>query len=79
MAFGDIAKTAAEVKKASETLASQLEHIPPGAVGDVTRQIKFTLVQINQVLANLKGMVHELKEQPGKVLVIPESEEPFKR
>jgi ABC-type transporter Mla subunit MlaD len=78
-AFADLAKTAAAARKSTETLASQLEHIPPGAVGDVTRQMEFTLVQINQVLTNLKGMVHELKEEPGKILVIPKSEEPFKR
>jgi phospholipid/cholesterol/gamma-HCH transport system substrate-binding protein len=78
-AFGDLAKTAASAKKATEVLASQLEHIPPGAVGDVTRQVEFTLVQVNQVLSNLKGMVHELKEEPGKILVIPKSEEPFER
>jgi ABC-type transporter Mla subunit MlaD len=78
-AFANLAATAAAAKKSTEVLASQLEHIPPGAVGAVTRQMEFTLVQINQVLANLKGMVHELKEEPGKILVIPKSEEPFKR
>jgi len=78
-AFGNLAQTAAAAKRATETLASQLEHIPPGAVGNVTRQIEFTMVQVNQVLTNLKGMVHELKEEPGKILVIPKSEEPFKR
>ena len=78
-AFANLAATAAAARKSTEVLASQLEHIPPGAVGDVTRQIEYTLVQINQVLTNLKGMVHELKEEPGKILVIPKSEEPFKR
>ena len=78
-AFANLAATAAAAKKSTDVLASQLEHIPPGAVGDVTRQIEYTLVQINQVLTNLKGMVHELKEEPGKILVIPKSEEPFKR
>jgi phospholipid/cholesterol/gamma-HCH transport system substrate-binding protein len=78
-AFANLAKTATEAKKSTEVLASQLEHIPPGAVGDVTRQMEYTLVQVNQVLTNLKGMVHELKEEPGKILVIPKSEEPFKR
>jgi phospholipid/cholesterol/gamma-HCH transport system substrate-binding protein len=78
-AFADLAATAAAAKKSTQVLASQLEHIPPGEVGDVTRQMENTLVQINQVLTNLKGMVHELKEEPGKILVIPKSEEPFKR
>jgi ABC-type transporter Mla subunit MlaD len=78
-AFANLAATAAAAKKSTEVLASQLEHIPPGAVGDITTQVEYTLVQVNQVLANLKGMVHELKGEPGKILVIPKSEEPFKR
>jgi ABC-type transporter Mla subunit MlaD len=78
-AFANLADTAAAARKTSEALASQLERLPPGSVGEISRQIEYTLVQINQVLANLKGMIHELREEPGKVLVIPKSKEPFKR
>jgi hypothetical protein len=45
----------------------------------VAREMKSTLAQINRVLTSLKGMVHELREEPGKILVIPKSEEPFQR
>jgi len=77
--FANFMDTAAAARKSSEALASQLENVPPGAVGDIARQIEFTISRIDQVLAALKGMVHELREQPGKVLVIPKGKEPFKR
>ena len=63
----------------SEVLASQLEKLPAGAAGDLARQMEHTLSQINQVLSNLNGMVHELREEPGKILVIPKDKEPFRR
>jgi phospholipid/cholesterol/gamma-HCH transport system substrate-binding protein len=77
--FGNLAETAAAVRKTSESLANQLENVPPGAVGGITQQLEHTISQMNQLLANLKGMVHELREQPGKIFVIPKSKEPFRR
>jgi phospholipid/cholesterol/gamma-HCH transport system substrate-binding protein len=77
--FANLADTAAAVRKTSEALATQLENLPPGAVGDMTQQIEHTVFQMNQVLTNLKGMVHELREEPGKILVIPKGKEPFRR
>jgi ABC-type transporter Mla subunit MlaD len=75
----DLAGTVASAQKGTKDLASQLEHIPPGAVGDISRQLEFTISQIDRVLSSLKGMVHELREEPGKILVIPKGKEPFKR
>ncbi|MEJ2070111.1 MAG: MlaD family protein [Syntrophobacterales bacterium] len=75
----DLAGTVAAAQKSSKDLASQLEHLPPGAVGDIATQVEFTISQINQVLTSLKGMVHELREEPGKILVIPKGKEPFQR
>lgn len=77
--FGNLAETATAVRKTSESLANQLENLPPGAVGGITQQIQYTISQINQLLNNLKGMVHELREQPGTIFVIPKGKEPFKR
>jgi phospholipid/cholesterol/gamma-HCH transport system substrate-binding protein len=77
--FSNLAETAAAVRKSSESLASQLEKLPPGAVGDLARQMDQTMFQINQFLSNLQGLVHELREEPGKVLVIPKGKEPFRK
>jgi ABC-type transporter Mla subunit MlaD len=77
--FANLAGTAAAVRKTSESLASQLESLPPGAAGNISQQIEFTMNQINQLLTNLKGLVHELREEPGKILVAPKSKEPFRR
>ena len=77
--FANLADTAAAVRKTSESLASQLEKVPPGAVGGITQQIESTISQMNEVLTNLKGLTHELREEPGKILVAPKSKEPFKR
>jgi ABC-type transporter Mla subunit MlaD len=77
--FTNLAGTAAAVRKASESLASQLENLPPGAVGGITQQLEYTINQMDQVLTSLKGLVHELREEPGKVLVIPKGKEPFRR
>jgi hypothetical protein len=48
-------------------------------VGEKAEQIEQTLAQMSRVLGNVKGMVHELKEEPGKVLVIPKSKDPFEK
>ena len=77
--FADLAATAAAAQKSSEALASQLERIPPGSVGNIARQMEQTIFQINQVLTNLKGLVHELEEKPGKILIVPREQEPFRR
>jgi phospholipid/cholesterol/gamma-HCH transport system substrate-binding protein len=77
--FANLAETAAAARKSSEALASQLEKLPPGAVGDIAGQMEHTISQINQVLSSLKGMVHELREEPGKILVVPKGKEPFRR
>ena len=75
----DLEGTLASARKSSDDLATQLENLPPDAVGTIAREMQSTLAQINRVLTSLKGMVHELREEPGKILVIPKSEEPFKR
>jgi phospholipid/cholesterol/gamma-HCH transport system substrate-binding protein len=77
--FADLAAAAAAAQKSSEALASQLERISPGSVGNIARQMEQTIFQINQVLTNLKGLVHELQEKPGKIFIIPREEEPFRR
>jgi ABC-type transporter Mla subunit MlaD len=77
--FGNLAEAAAAVRKTSESLANQLEKVSPGAVGGITQQLELTISQMNQVLTNLKGLVHELRERPGKIFVIPKSKEPFRR
>ena len=75
----DLEETLASARKSSDDLTSQLENLPPDAVGTIAREMKSTLAQINRVLTSLKGMVHELREEPGKILVIPKSKEPFQR
>lgn len=77
--FRNLAATAAAAHQASEALAVRLEKLPPEAAATVTKQLEQTLFQINQVLANLQALVHELREEPGKVLVIPKGKEPFRR
>lgn len=77
--FNNISHTLAAARKASESLASQLGKVPAGEVGEISEQIQQTLTQISQVLNNVKSMVHELKEEPGKVLVIPKSKDPFEK
>lgn len=77
--FRNLAATAAAARKSSEALAVRLEKLPPEAAPTVTQQLEQTLFQINQVLANLQALVHELREEPGKVLVIPKGKEPFRR
>jgi len=75
----DLEETMAAARKGTDDLASQLENLPPDAVGTIAREMKATLSQINRVLTSLKGMVHEMREEPGKILVIPKSQEPFER
>jgi phospholipid/cholesterol/gamma-HCH transport system substrate-binding protein len=77
--LADLEGTLASARKSSDALASQLENLPPDAVGTIARELKSTLAQINRVLTSVKGMVHELREEPGKILVIPKSKEPFQR
>ena len=77
--LADLEDTLASARKSSDDLASQLENLPPDAVGTIARELKSTLAQINRVLTSVKGMVHELREEPGKILVIPKSQEPFQR
>jgi ABC-type transporter Mla subunit MlaD len=77
--FADLAATAAAAQKSSEALASQLGNLSPGSVGNIARQMEQTVFQINQVLTNLKGLVHELEEKPGKILIVPREQEPFRR
>jgi ABC-type transporter Mla subunit MlaD len=77
--FSNIAHTLAAARKASEALASQVGKIPAGSVGEIAEQIEQTLSQVSRVLVNVKSMVHELKEEPGKVLVIPKSKDPFEK
>jgi phospholipid/cholesterol/gamma-HCH transport system substrate-binding protein len=78
-AFTNLADTINAARQGSESLAAQLEKLPPGSVGTVTRQLEQTMIQVNQVLTNLKGLVHELREEPGKILVVPKEKEPFRR
>jgi methyl-accepting chemotaxis protein len=66
-------------RKTTESLASQLEKLPPDSAAHVVRQMEQTLFQVNQVLTNLKGLIHELREEPGKILKIPKGKEPFRR
>jgi ABC-type transporter Mla subunit MlaD len=77
--FHNLAETAAAARQASEALAAQLEKLPPQTIADLSRKMEQTLLQVDQVLTSLKGLVHELREQPGKVLVIPHGKEPFRR
>ena len=77
--FRNLAATAKAARQASEALAVRLKNLPPEAAGNVARQIEQTLFQVNQVLVNLQALVHELREEPGKVLVIPKGKEPFRR
>jgi phospholipid/cholesterol/gamma-HCH transport system substrate-binding protein len=77
--FANLAATAEAARKSSEALAAQLEKLPPGAAANVARQMEQTLFQVNQVLLNLKGLVHEMREEPGKILVTPREREPFRK
>jgi ABC-type transporter Mla subunit MlaD len=38
-----------------------------------------SLFQVNQILSELRGLVHDLREQPGQILTRPEKSEPFRR
>jgi phospholipid/cholesterol/gamma-HCH transport system substrate-binding protein len=77
--LADLEGTLASARKSSDDLATQLENLPPDAVGTIAREMQSTLAQINRLLTSVKGMVHELREEPGKILVIPKSKEPFQR
>jgi ABC-type transporter Mla subunit MlaD len=77
--FRNLAATAEAARQTSEALAVRLEKLPPDTAANVTKQMEQTLFQINQVLVNLQALVHELREEPGKVLVIPKGKEPFRR
>lgn len=77
--FGNLAAMAEEARQASEALAVRLEELPPGAAATLSKQLEQTLFQVDQVLLNLQALVHELREEPGKVMVIPKGKEPFKR
>jgi ABC-type transporter Mla subunit MlaD len=77
--FHNLAATAEAARKSSEALAAQLETLPPGSLANVAKQMEQTMFQMDQVLSNLKGLVHEMREEPGKILVIPREREPFRR
>ena len=77
--FRNLAAAAAAARKGTEALAVRLKRLPPGAAATVTRELEQTLFQLNQVLSSLHGLVHELREEPGKVLVLPKGKEPFRR
>jgi phospholipid/cholesterol/gamma-HCH transport system substrate-binding protein len=78
-AFGNLADTIKAARQGSESLAHQLEKMPPGGAANVVRQLEHAMNQVNQVLVSLKGLVHELREEPGKILVVPKGKEPFRR
>jgi phospholipid/cholesterol/gamma-HCH transport system substrate-binding protein len=77
--FANLAATAAAARTSTEALATRLQKIPPEAIPEVTRQLEQTLFQVSQVLANLKGLVHEMREEPGRILVTPREREPFRK
>jgi ABC-type transporter Mla subunit MlaD len=78
-AFANLADTINAARQGSESLAAQLEKLPPGSAATVARQLEHAMHQVNQVLVSLKGLVHELREEPGKILVVPKGKEPFRR
>jgi phospholipid/cholesterol/gamma-HCH transport system substrate-binding protein len=77
--FRNLAKTAEAARRSSEALAVRLEKLPPGAAAEVAKEMEQTMFQINRVLTDLQGLVHELREEPGKVLVVPKGKEPFRK
>jgi ABC-type transporter Mla subunit MlaD len=77
--FANLSATVAAARTSTEALAQRLQSLPPEALPELTQQLQQTLIQTNQVLISLQGLVHQFKEQPGKVLVIPKSKEPFRR
>jgi ABC-type transporter Mla subunit MlaD len=76
--FANLAATAEAARASTEALAKRLQQIPPEAIPEITRQVQSALFQVSQVLTNIKGLVHEMRETPGKILVAPKAEEPFK-
>jgi phospholipid/cholesterol/gamma-HCH transport system substrate-binding protein len=77
--FDDLAATVVAARSSTEALAKRLQSLPPEALPELTQQLQQTLMQTNQVLTSLQGLVHEFRQEPGKVLVIPKSKEPFRR
>jgi ABC-type transporter Mla subunit MlaD len=77
--FANLAATVAAARTSTEALAKRLQSLPPEALPELTQQLQQTLIQVNQVLTSLQGLVREFKEEPGKVLVIPKAKEPFRR
>ncbi len=77
--FANLAAAVAAARTSTEALASRLKSLPPEALPELTQQLQQTLIQTNQVLISLQGLVHQFKEEPGKVLIIPKSKEPFRR
>jgi phospholipid/cholesterol/gamma-HCH transport system substrate-binding protein len=77
--FANLAATVAAARTSTEALAQRLQSLPPEALPELTQQLQQTLMQTNQVLTSLQGLVHEFRQSPGKVLVIPKSKEPFRR
>lgn len=77
--FENLAATVVAARSSTEALAKRLQSLPPEALPELTQQLQQTLIQLNQVLTSLQGLVHEFRQEPGKVLVIPKSKEPFRR
>jgi ABC-type transporter Mla subunit MlaD len=77
--FTNLAATVEAARTSTEALAKRLQSLPPEALPELTQQLQQTLIQTNQVLTSLQGLVHEFRQEPGKVLVIPKSKEPFRR
>jgi ABC-type transporter Mla subunit MlaD len=77
--FANLAATVAAARTSTETLAKRLQSLPPEALPELTQQLQQTLIQTNRVLTSLQGLLREFRQEPGKVLIIPKSKEPFRR